>query len=249
MTADEKRPTHTPRAQDATADSRTLTDRPLSMLASHAVLIGLTPIVPVPFVDDYLADRLRRSMVERLAKGRGLELPAEALRGLADQPPEVLASLGGMAKKVLLWPAKKIFRKVFVVLAVKDGIDLVGKAFVLGFLVDVSLERGLLKRHHPKALRLAIDAVSKRVGTSPVNRAVGVAFDRAKTSLPDLGERLRGLVGGRGGRSGRSGETDAGAVGDAVAAEVRAVSPGYFDRLVKELAKELSEDLGRPQRS
>jgi hypothetical protein len=227
-----------------------VTNRPVSLLASHAVLIGLTPLVPVPFVDDYLADRLRRSMVERLASKQGVALPTEAVRGLADQPTQALASLGGVAKKVLLWPAKKIFRKVFVVLAVKDGVDLVGKAFVHGYLVDVSLERGFTNRHHPKALRLSIDAVSKRVGTSPVNQAVGLAFARAKTALPDLADRLRGQA-KQAKQANRNGdatanERAAGEVGDAFAAEVRAVSPGYFDRLVKELHKELGEDEVHP---
>jgi uncharacterized protein (DUF697 family) len=237
VTAKENVPTHVP-------STESVTNRPVSLLASHAVLIGLTPLVPVPFVDDYLADRLRRSMVERLASKQGVALPTESVRGLADQPTQTLASLGGVAKKVLLWPAKKIFRKVFVVLAVKDGVDLVGRAFVLGYLVDVSLERGFTNRHHPKALRLGIDAVSKRVGTSPVNQAVGHAFARAKTALPDLADRLRGQAKKAGAAT--ANEQAAGEVGDAFAAEVRAVSPGYFDRLVKELCKELGEDEVHP---
>jgi hypothetical protein len=213
------------------------TDKPYQLLTTHALLVGLTPLVPVPLVDDYLADSLRRSMVERLATRRQQALATDVVKGLADEPSRPFTSIGGAAKKVLLWPAKKIFRKVFVVLAVKDGVDLVGKAFALGYLVDASLEHGFTQRHHPKALRLAIDAVCKRVGTSPVNRAAGAAFEQAKTVLPDLADKLRGAI------SGKRAEPDAGAVGEAFTREVLQVSPGYFERLVDELAKELGEPL------
>lgn len=212
------------------------TDRPYQLLATHALLVGLTPLVPVPLVDDYIADKLRASMVDRLAQRRQVTLPSDAVKGLSDEPTKPFGtSIGSAAKKVFLWPAKKLFRKVFVVLAVKDGVDLVGKAFALGYLVDAALEHGWIARHHPKALRLAIDAVSKRVGTSPVNRAASVAFAQAKNVLPDLADKLKNVV------SGKRSEPDAGAVGDAFTQQVLQVSPGYFDKLVSELAKELHE--------
>ena len=213
------------------------TDKPYQLLATHALLVGLTPLVPVPLVDDYIADKLRGSMIERLAQRRQLALPAGAVKGLADEPSKPFgSSIGGAAKKAFLWPAKKLFRKIFVVFAVKDGVDLVGKAFALGYLVDVSFEHGWSARHHPKALRLAIDAVCKRVGTSPVNRAASVAFSQAKNVLPALADKLKNIV------SGKRGEPDAGAVGEAFTQQVLQISPGYFNKLVSELAKELHED-------
>ena len=177
-------------------------------------------------------------MVERIAARRGADLPAEKAKAIAAEPSRPMKSLGAAATKLMLWPAKKLFRKVFVVFAVKEGADQVGRAYALGYLVDAAIEHGWMTRHDPKALRLAIDAVSARVGTSPVVHAASLAFDQVKTAIPDLVERVKRMMAGK---SKVSPEATTGAVGEAFEREIRAVSPGYFDRLVSELARELSE--------
>src|ERR1044072_3553735 len=68
---------------------------PQHVLVTHAVLTGLTPLIPVPLVDDLVKNYFRKRLVRSLAASAGRVLRDEELRGLASGPAS--GGVGGRA--------------------------------------------------------------------------------------------------------------------------------------------------------
>src|SRR5688572_9023886 len=106
----------------------------MSRVAFHSVAAGLTPLIPVPFLDDYALKQVRENMVRALLKERGLPAPDKAVGVLAGS--HVQGSIGGhlmsFLKGLVLLPVKKMFRKVFFVLWVKDCVDMASVSLQIG---------------------------------------------------------------------------------------------------------------------
>src|ERR1044072_8622208 len=58
---------------------------PQHVLVTHAVLTGLTPLIPVPLVDDLVKNYFRKRLVRRLAAAAGRTLSEEELNALASE--------------------------------------------------------------------------------------------------------------------------------------------------------------------
>lgn len=115
------------------------------LLTSYSVLSGFASFVPVPFLDDYLLGRIRKSLVRRLLK-RG-ESPISLL-----SVKEIYAgpSKGWLVSAVgfVLIPVKKILKKLlrtfFFFLAVRRASLDSMETYLLGRAIERSLEKGLL---------------------------------------------------------------------------------------------------------
>src|SRR5215207_10268319 len=109
------------------------------VLVTHAVLTGLTPLIPVPLVDDLVKSYFRKRLVRSLAAAAG--------RPLTDEESDALASEGeagclrGCATTVLVYPLKAVFRKVFYFLEWKRAVDLTSRTYHYGYLVGHALRR------------------------------------------------------------------------------------------------------------
>ena len=57
-----------------------------SVLLTHAVLVGLTPLIPIPILDDAVKGRIERRMVGELARVHGVALSKDAIAALASDP-------------------------------------------------------------------------------------------------------------------------------------------------------------------
>jgi hypothetical protein len=93
---------------------------PTSTMLVHAVLVGLTPLIPVPILDDYVKGVVERRLVASVASARGVTLADGDVRALVDADESFL---GGVAKSVLTFPLKLVFRKIFFVLELKRASD------------------------------------------------------------------------------------------------------------------------------
>jgi hypothetical protein len=167
-------------------------------LLTYSVLTALTPLIPVPLVDDIAKGYFRRHLVGALAANHRMALDAQALQALADEARS--GSLLGVAGAIVTYPARKIFRKVFYVLEIKRAVDTLSQTYYHGFLVASALQEGLCAPsgpHSPVAVRAAIDAVLAGTDTSLVNRAARGALAQSKTALKGavgiLTNRLRGI--------------------------------------------------------
>src|SRR5258706_15664406 len=90
------------------------------LIVSHSVLAGLTPLIPIPIVDDLARVYFVRRLVRKLAAVHGCEVSYEEIKILADEPDS--GCLRGCAMATLLLPFKLIFRKVFFFLEWKRAV-------------------------------------------------------------------------------------------------------------------------------
>jgi hypothetical protein len=216
------------------------------LLASHAVLIGLTPLIPVPFVDDAVEGWLWRSMVRALANTRQLALADHDVRALAEGPSGSL--LRTAARGVLLYPVKRLIRKAFFALEGKRMIDLTSRAYCVGYLIDVAFARGW---HQPAgraaSVREAAERACREVGTSPVESAVRTAFESSKTAVSAAARAVGSAMPWRQGASQGADEaarSAASGVGARVDGAIGNLPASYFERLTRAFATALGEDAG-----
>jgi len=171
-------------------------------LLTYAVLAGLTPLIPIPFVDDLARDYFRRRLVQTLAAARGVSLSREAVGVLAAEPSGCLAA--GCLVQVLLFVPRLVFRKLFFWLEWKRSLDLTSQTYHFGYLVDCALQDGFLDPTGGlgvDTVRQAILDVCREAPIRPVETAVKAAFQQSKSGLRNavrtLLQALRNLRGRR----------------------------------------------------
>jgi hypothetical protein len=159
---------------------------PQHVLVTHAVLTGLTPLIPVPLVDDLVKNYFRKRLVRSLAAGAGRKLSEEELDALASEREGGCVS--GCATTMLVYPLKAVFRKVFYFLEWKRAVDLTSRTYHFGYLVGHALRRredapSLLDAHGARAVSEAIEAVCREAPIKPLESAVGGTFRKSKGVL------------------------------------------------------------------
>ena len=216
--------------------------------------MALTPLIPLPFVDDMVQARLERRMVRQLAEAHGLRIWEEEIRILAEGPKRNVVA--GIAKGVVLAPVKRILRKVFIVLLGKKMIDVATRTYHVGWMIDLAFARGWCSPvgpHRAREVRAAIDRVLVQVplATSPVTRALKAGYESSREALGDLFERMQAQMGVLK-RDPRDDKVD-GVLGDAESDGVMAkiieqlrhalfdVPDEHFVDLERRLARELGE--------
>jgi hypothetical protein len=156
------------------------------VLVTHAVLTGLTPLIPVPLVDDLVKNYFRKRLVRSLAAAAGRTLSEEELSALASEPES--GCLRGCVATALVYPLKAIFRKLFYFLEWKRAADLTSRTYHFGYLVGHALRRregapSLLDAHGARAVNEAIEAVCREAPIKPLESAVGGTFRKSKGVL------------------------------------------------------------------
>lgn len=162
------------------------------MLVVHAALVALTPLIPLPFVDDLAKNRLQRRMVRTLAERRAVFLERGAVEAIADDESAIFRGLG---RSIALLPIRFLLRRLLVVLRGKAIVDLASRTYHRGFLIDAVFAHGFHQpgRASPRAIRRAIDAVlaEQPLAASPVTHAIREGLTRSGRSLAAVYERLR----------------------------------------------------------
>lgn len=166
-------------------------------LIGHAVLVGLTPLIPVPFVDDLVRGHLLRRMVRGLGEARGRALAPAEVSALTEERGG--GCLGGCLGQAVLYPLKKIFRKVFFFLEWKRAADLTSRTYHQGYLIDYALSEPELFGAVPAdKLRDAIDAVCRESPVKPVETAAGAALRGSKGAVSAAAQLLGSALRRRG---------------------------------------------------
>lgn len=206
-----------------------------TLLLSHTTFVALTPLIPLPFVDDMVQHRLERRMVRQLAEAHGLRIWEEEIKILAEGPKSNVVA--GIAKGVVLAPFKRILRKAFIVLTGKKMIDLATRTYHVGWLLDLTFARGWCSPagpHRAREVRAAIDRVLVQVplASSPVTRALKAGYDSSREALGDLFEMVQAQMGVLR-REPRDDQVD-GILGDVE-------KQGVMDKIVEQLRRALFE--------
>lgn len=201
-----------------------------TLLISHAVLIGLTPLIPIPILDDVVKAYVERRLTREIAALSGVTLSEEDVLGIAEGPGEgIFAQLG---RGALLLPVRFFFRKIFFVLEVKRASDVASAAYHRGYLLDAALASGRRPPVVPaKDLRAAIDATLAESPHSPIGAAIRGSFEGSKMLL---GQTLRGLVAALKALGGRPTEANVARAVDT--AEERAAASPLTDRIRKAIS-------------
>jgi hypothetical protein len=156
-------------------------------IITWSLLAGLTPLIPVPFVDDIAKTYFKRRMTRELAAIRNQALSATDVKTLADDADT--GCLRGCAITVLVYPLKWIFRKVFIFLEWKRAIDIVTHTYYQGYLIDYALSQGWTSGS--LRARAAIDRVLTEVNPSIIERAVKETFLQSKNILKSAARLLQ----------------------------------------------------------
>ncbi len=123
-------------------------------LVFYALLTGLCPLIPAPFVDDWARDRLRRRLVDELAIELGPVLTQDERNHLACGPSQTLTGcLQGCATgapfKIAFYVISKLFRstfrKIFIFLAIKDAADTFSRTLHEGHLLRHVVENRVVE--------------------------------------------------------------------------------------------------------
>jgi hypothetical protein len=167
------------------------------VLVTHAVLTGLTPLIPVPLLDDLVKSYFRKRLVRSLAASAGRALSDEELNALTAEPEG--GCLRGCVATVLVYPLKAVFRKIFYFLEWKRAVDLTSRTYHFGHLVGHALRRrgeapSLLDAHGARAVNEAIEAVCREAPIKPLESAVGGTFRKSKVMLRSAAALLSGSL-------------------------------------------------------
>lgn len=228
------------------------------VLLTHAVLVGLTPLIPVPFLDDVVKHAVERRLVRAIATSHGRELSKQELVALTEEPSGNL--LWSIGKGIALFPFKLIFKTVFLVLEVKAASDEASACYHRGLLFDLVLRSNALAPDGPKSaaeVRTAVHEVASGSTVSPLGRALQGAFEGSRDGLTAVGRALLARIGKRGKASKAAVER---AVEEATAEGSDAAMEGILARMTAAVAevpdahfealeKQLESRLGTPLRT
>jgi hypothetical protein len=222
------------------------------LVRRYAVLCGLTPLVPLPILDDLAKNYLRRCLLRALAAARPVALSAEDVRTLADEPRP--GCLSGCFLLAVVYPVKKLFRTIFFFLEWKRALDTTSETYHYGSLADYALQNGWCGPGQCARVRAAIDAVLRGRGTSPIETAIRETLRRSKATVFGVARGLKRTVTGVWRRAEEEQvekameaiEQDAGGSVDALAGQLGQaldqVPAGYLDGLCAQLAEQLARD-------
>ena len=207
----------------------------------HAVLAGLTPLIPLPWVDDWAREGIHTRMVRAIAKAHEVTLYDADARALGKETGPGGSLLYSAAKKLAFLPIKKLFRKALFVLVVKDMVEVASHSYHVGYLIDYAVGNGWHGTHAPQKLREAVDEVCRSADTSPVRRAFTSVFEESRELLGAAVEGARSWMGSKGEGHGREEghPEEVEALADRLLRVVNVLPPEHFEDLRADLRKTL----------
>lgn len=149
-----------------------------SMVIALAVGSSLTPFVPVPFLDDYILERLLRRIARKVMAQGGMSFSPKPLVKAYLQAGD--PSLGVKAATTV---ARFVVRKVAVVLDVKKSHDVFGEAIAFALALDSAVRASALVEANTQAVGVAIYRSMQVVGSNLIDamtRAGKHAFSGGK---------------------------------------------------------------------
>lgn len=106
----------------------------------HALLVGLTPLIPIPFVDDWVKGLFLRRMVRQVAAARGVQLGSAETEALLQE--DFLSGCLEGCLYTLLYLLRKIFSKLLFWVSWQRAFQIVSVTYYTGFLLDAALLDG-----------------------------------------------------------------------------------------------------------
>jgi hypothetical protein len=149
------------------------------LLGRYSLLIALCALIPVPLLDRWVENALRRRLVRAVGLRHGHRFePLDASR-LGD-----VASGGclGLLWSIVAWPVKKVLKTLSVVFQVKGIADGTVEVMHRGLMLEEAFEAGWLPGE-PGRVREAMDKALAAVDTRPVERKLMGSLRDLKSDL------------------------------------------------------------------
>lgn len=189
--------------QEATPDESSLglTSEGLHTVAGYSALAGLCPLIPIPFVDDFIVNRVERRMYQKLSAQHDFYLAASDAKYLSESESEFLS---GALKSMVLWPVKKIIRKLVYVLTVKSCADVAAAVFHDGWLMARAIDQEYVSkealargdRNELHVLREAITFAGEEIDPDVTRQAMRSAFGIGRELFGDVVEAIKSTLSG-----------------------------------------------------
>jgi hypothetical protein len=221
----------------------------LRWLVAHSFTTGLCPLIPIPFLDDWTRDLLRRRHTKSLASAHGLSLEPEAIRLLALGDDSFQFSgcfkgcLHGAALKTVLYIIKKLFLKAFrtvvIFLTFRSCAKELTRSFQESYLLDHALRLGALPREgtagraQVHSVRRAIENVRAETDPGPLSSIVRGTLEGSRGLLRQSARSLSRTL-----RSLRRRKADEAEISSALDREGEEELGGLIDRLTADLRGE-----------
>jgi uncharacterized protein (DUF697 family) len=179
-----------------------MSPRTSRLVAGHAALAGLCPLLPVPFVDELAIRRVARRMHRALFEAHGLELSPAAAKLLTAQP----SWFRGAASSVALLPLKRLVQKAAVVLSLKECADVATVVYHDGWLIGRVLAdsqeiagpgRSLTDPRVLRRVRKAMLRTYRDIDPAPLRRALVGAFLGTRVGARHAVQAVRRLLRGK----------------------------------------------------
>ncbi len=135
-------------------------------IAELAALIGLCPLLPLPFADVWMGRRLQGALYRFVARQRGLDLSEDCVGVLTRDDDSLLKR---MLVKLFWWPIRKLVKTVLYFLTVKECVDWAAESLVRAQMVALAVDRGALPER-AEQVRQVMDEVCQTEGVSPIER-------------------------------------------------------------------------------
>jgi hypothetical protein len=173
-----------------------ITDAPLSAgrgrnewtVLYHTILIGVSSLIPFPFIDDVIAGYFRRRLIWRLAKKSGRQLSSQQVRQLGQEQGFGCVSGCLMVVGYLLEETIQTFLPW---LKWQKGIDRATDAYYSGYLWDVMFSSASFDANQAGAYGRAVERAKKGTNPALVKNLIRGTFTSSKGLLRDV---ARGLV-------------------------------------------------------
>jgi uncharacterized protein (DUF697 family) len=133
-------------------------------LLTYALLSGLTILVPIPFLDDWLRGQVQRRMVINVLKSQGFTAVAEEVELLI--PAEESGCLRGCLLGGLFYVLKKLIRQIIPLLEWSRAMNTVSQTYYHGYLLDYALQHGRYSPGNPRQAARLQEAMRQAVSTT-----------------------------------------------------------------------------------
>ncbi|MFT5683452.1 MAG: hypothetical protein ACI8RZ_004384 [Myxococcota bacterium] len=169
-----------------------------STLVLNSTLSGLCKLIPLPFIDDIIQGFVVRYMINQILAHHDLTADSAALDRLTR---ERTGCPLGCIYTLVLYPIKKILKKVLFFLAFKDFVDESSKWFHRGYLIQFAAQSELLGArelsdpHRLWPVALAIEETCAETDMKRFTRLLKRAFSGSRVSLRIASRKLWRMVG------------------------------------------------------
>lgn len=205
-----------------------ISDGALATIAGYSAVAGLCPLIPIPFVDDFIVVRIQRRLYQVLCREHGFELSDAGAKILTDKPSSLIA---GALKNLLLWPVKKLITKIVYFLAVKSCADVAAGVFNEAWMFARVIEQEYVPRTALaggdratlERLRTAIATARDHVDPSATQAAMKSAFGVGREVFNSVLAGMRSVLTKSGTQEARldAAEHEVAPISDRIQSEIR----------------------------